>query len=62
MDTQLICYKLDSTVKNHPLLTDMKLFLYIPHFYLKINDSFTCFIEILTIMNKRLNKKEEENE
>ncbi|CAD8200188.1 unnamed protein product [Paramecium octaurelia] len=56
LKTQLISFQLDSFIQNHPLLTDRKLYIQFPSIDLQINDSQICFIELLMIINKKLNR------
>ncbi|CAD8151455.1 unnamed protein product [Paramecium octaurelia] len=54
LKTQIVALQLMSNIENHALLTDQKLYIQIPSFNLKINDSFTCFIEFLLILKNNV--------
>ncbi|CAD8117933.1 unnamed protein product [Paramecium sonneborni] len=56
LKSQFILFQLDSLIKNHPLLTDKKIYIQFPWLDLQINDSQICFIELLMILNKSFDK------
>ncbi|CAD8080873.1 unnamed protein product [Paramecium sonneborni] len=54
LKTKIVALKFLSNIQNHALLTDQKLYIQIPYFNLRINDSFICFIEFLVILKNNL--------
>ncbi|CAD8184925.1 unnamed protein product [Paramecium pentaurelia] len=54
LKTSIIALQLQSNIENHALLTDQKLYIQIPYFNLRINDSFICFIEFFLIFKNSI--------